>query len=684
MKNVFSRMLWHFDRTFVGNGKKVWGQLGIIIGLTVILVFIIASIGQIVMRVFNIDFCNWLQNAIVLAFKATSLPLNGNNTYPFWWQTVAYLLGTIIFNGAIIAFVSNWLNNRLKAYREGTARYKFDNHVLFLGGSRIFLPMLKVIGSDDELKNSDVVVLTSDKVERVRVDIVRYLEPKLLKKMKITVLSGDHYDKETLESVYSNRAKKLYIVGDYLSGSEHDSENVACWEFVRELCSGRENVPCYLYFARSSSLQMFYRRKTSTNGCLDTTVLNYLESMTQQVLVHNGNENRYYPRLDRNGIGPDSERTVHLVICGMTSVSYAIAATAAQLCHFPNSVNQSTLDINPSRCTKITFIAPDMKRGMGFLTSHLDSLFKMSYYTYVYKENQDGEVHKPDLKYGDFLDIEWEFIDGNITEDWVRERIKGYYNNCVNDKKTYLSMAFCEMEKPDNNIAGAVYLPKEFHQIVRSEDKKINWEKTIPIFVFQPQNEVLVRNAQREVPLYENVFSFGSIRESYDPSIRQRIHEGKRINYIYEKGLDYLYMTSDQNELDSSWRSKTFLEQVSNIYCANHIGVKLRSMNVDEDALRRKDKIPASYVPLMAAVEHNRWNIEKLLVGFDPIEESVRKNLKAKEKQGGQEFEDEKKRLKDLKKDQYEHYCIAPFNELLNSDKEYDFLIVKNLTDVLQ
>lgn len=677
-------MWWHFDRVFAGNGKKVWGQLGIIIGLTVILVIVIASIGQIVMRVFNIDFCGWIINAIILSFKATSLPVD-KCPYPFWWQTIAYLLGTIIFNGAIIAFVSNWLNNRLKAYREGTARYKFDDHVLFLGGSRIFLPMLKVIGNDDELKNRDVVVLTSDKVERVRVDIIRYLEPELLKKMKITVLSGDHYDKETLESVYTNRAKKLYIVGDYLSGSEHDSENVACWEHVRELCSGRENVPCYLYFARSSSLQMFYRRKTSANGCLDTTVLNYLESMTQQVLVHNGNENPYYPRLDRNGIGPDSERTVHLVICGMTSVSYAIAATAAHLCHFPNSVDQNTLEIKPSRRTKISIIAPDLKREMGFLTSHLDSLFKMSYYTYVCQEDQKGKEHKPDSKYGDFLDIEWEFIDGNTTEDWVRERIKGYYNDCVNDKKTYLSIAFCEMQKPDCNIAGAVYLPKEFHQIARSEDKKIDWEKTIPIFVFQPQNEVLVRNAQREVPLYENVFSFGSIRESYDPSIRQRIREGKSINYIYNKGEDYLYMTSDQEELDRKWREQSFLNQVSNIYCANHIGVKLRSMGIDEDALNRREKIPEKYEKVMAAVEHNRWNVEKLLLGYDPVEESRWRQLKEMESlKESDAFKKEMKELKTLKNDQYIHHCIAPFDQLLKDYQKYDYLIVRNLTDVLQ
>lgn len=691
MKKRINRLWWHFDRLFA-NSKKALFQFAIIIVMTILLVLLIAGVGQLVKNWFHYDFCEWFINAIALAFKATSLPQTPgcqvDQYYPYWWQTIAYLLGTIIFNGAIIAFVSNWLTNRLDAYRKGLARYQFADHLLFLGGSRIVLPMIKEIWGNNDMKTKDVVILTSDKVERLRIDIERYLDPDVVKKMKITVLSGDHYDKDTLESVHVGRAKRIYIIGDYLSGSEHDSENVACWKFVREICleHNRHNVPCYLYFSRMSSMQLFYRSNRDATGCLDTAVLNYLESVSQRVLVHNRNENIYYPKLDRNGIGPDSKRRVHLVVCGMTSASYAIATTAAHLCHFPNSIDPQTMEIIPGRRTKITIIAPDMKKEMGFFTSHLSSLFRMSHYSYVCEDEKDNKVMKPELRYGDFLDIEWEFIDGSTADNWVIKRLNDYYDDCVKKEKTYLSMAFCEMEKPDKNIAGAIYLPSEFHRIERFEDtNKINWEKTIPIFVFQPQNEELVRNAQREAPLYENIFSFGSMRESYDPSISQRIREGKRINYIYSKGEDYLYMSSDQEELDRKWREQSFLNQVSNIYCANHIGVKLRSMGIDEEGLRRKDKIPEEYEKVMAVVEHNRWNVEKLLLGFDPVEESRRKRLKEMEpRKESNDFKKEMKELKTLKNDQYVHHCIAPFDQLLKDYQKYDYLIVRNLTDVLQ
>ena len=684
MKKTLSRLGWYFDRIF-GDNKRFWWQITIILGLVFVLVAFIALVGWLVSKAglythFEKD--STLIQAIGLAFGASNLPPGEYQHFPLWWQTIAFLFGAVFFSGVTITFVGNWLGNRQEAYHNGTVRYWFNNHLLFLGGSRIILPMLESVAKDPELNNLHVVVLTSDNVESVRTDINRTLPHETLKKMKITVLSGDHFDKDALASVYTGNAKKLYIVGDYLSGSEHDSENVACWEAAKELCSHCKHVPCVLYFGRTSSVRLFHRRNGSLGACLDTTVINFLESVAQCVFVHNGTENNEYPTLDRKGIGPNSKRTVHLVVTGATSISFAMATAAAHLCHFPNSVNSETLELDPTHRTKITFISPNIKEEMSYIVSHLSSLFKMSHYTYV--KDKDVDHHCPDKEYGDFLDIEWEFLDGNTSDGWVKERLIGYYNDCVKEGKTYLTMAFCEKEA-DRNIAAAVYLPSEFHRIIYKEDKvTVDYEKTIPLLVFQPNNEEMIRNAHNEAAFYRNVFSFGSKRESYDPSIRQRIKEGKRINHIYNKGLDYQNMTTNQEELDQEWREKPYLEQVSNIYCANHIGVKLRSMGIDEAALQRGEKIPEKYLDVMAAVEHNRWNMEKLLMGFEAMEQRRRLEIKHYEEIGDHKIpKDVNDALKKLKKEQYIHYCIATFQELFQSSRDYDYLIVKNLTDVL-
>lgn len=681
MKTLFSRFGWHFDRIF-GNNKNFGWQISIIVGILVVIASFIGFVGFALVKLQAYTHFNYggvISQTIGLVLGASTLQPMGNMSFPLWWKTIGILLGAVFFSGVTITFLVNWLRNRQEAYKNGTVRYYFENHLLFLGGSRIILPMIKTIAADDTLNQQDIVVLTSDEVEKVRVDINRYLSNDEKNKLKITVLSGDHYDKETLKSIYTSKAKKIYIAGDYLSGSEHDSENMACWNAVKELCEGRKNVPCHLYFSRSSSVHLFRRRTETPTHCLDTTIINWLEMVAQRVLVHNGNENNYYPALDRNGIDPSSDRIVHLVLVGMTPVSFALATTAAHICHFPNSITPITFDNIASKRTKITFIAPNMKKEMGFVTAHLSSLFKMSHYSYVKDDVYDP--HIPEDKYGNFLDVEWEFVDGNLTEEWVVKRLLGYYKKCVTDEKSYLTMAFCDMQA-DRNIAAASYLPYEFHKIIRDEEThKVNYEHTIPLLIYQSENEELVRSSQASAPMCENMFSFGSMRESYDPSIRQRINEGKRINYIYSKDDDYVYMTSSQDVLDTLWK-KSYLEQVSNIYCANHIGVKLRSVGINEKDLLRGEKIPDKLIDQMAAVEHNRWNMEKLLMGYDPIEASRRQRLKAMEPlKESDAFRTEMEKLKKLKKNQYVHHCIAPFGELLEEYKKYDYLIVRNLTD---
>lgn len=703
MRKIHKMLMWRFDRVFGYKNKVIW-QVVIILAMLAILVGIIWIVSGLFKGNYPDIENSWMQT-IGLFFDASNLDPD-SKLFPYWWRIVVFLLGSVLFSGVTITFVGNWLGNRQSAYKNGTVRYWFNNHLLFLGGSRIILPIIKTIASDNQLNRLHIVVLTSDNVERLRIDIDRGIPPEKLSRMKVTVLYGDHHDENTLKSVQIQLARKLYIAGDYLAGSEHDSENVACWEAAKKLCAQRKDVvPCYLYFSRSSSVKIFNHRNDTAGDCLDTTVINFLESVAQRVLVHNGYEQNDYPNLDRNGIGPDSKRTVHFVVVGVsqaTSVSYAMATAAAHLCHFPNSVildPQTGLSkINTEHRTKITYIAPNIEEEMNMLVNNHDELFKLSNYVLlrngieVYRNEIDPTV-------GDFLDIEWEFIEGKMTDRWIVEKLNTYYDDCVTNGKTYLTMAFCDL-MADRNIAAAVNLPTRFHTIHRHEDTNtIDYEKTIPLLVYQPNNERLMQNAHKDVKCYENMLPFGSLAESYDPSIRRRIKEGKRINYIYIKGFDYQYMTSDQNCLDKEWLQLNYLKQMSNIHSANHIGVKLRSMGIGAKELQLRKKIVDSYdVELMAIVEHNRWNVEKLLLGYAPAERHKIKKLKDLEseikKYQEQDNSPEKQdlimqmgqleqELNNDKKYNYIHNCIAPFDMLLVKSQNYDRLIVRNLTDVL-
>jgi uncharacterized membrane protein len=687
MKNrIISDFFWHFDRAF-GNSRRWAVQIVYVLAILLVVTCFLALLGFWVkqssqpMSLVQKDRADYnvFSQTIGMIFNASNLPPAGEmRDIPVWWQVLVILVGAVVFTGFTITFVSNFLNNRINAYRDGSVRYYFNNHILFLGGSKMIPPMIRELYKQPSYRKKHFVILTSEEPQSVRRHVEGTLTQEERNGLRLTVLRGYRDDKPTLQSVWLDRAARIYIIGDNPYDPEHDSTNMDCWNKAKELCSKRENVPvpCFLLFCRASSTFLFRHRDNDIKPCLDTTVINRMESVAQRVLVHNDDEKSIYPPLDRDGISKDSERTVHFVLYGMTATSYALSTTAAHLCHFPNFVTRidnDTLSENKNRRTKITLIAPNIKEELSYMITHLDNLFSISKCE-LYESHEGTALIKKDFDnkatldaIGDFLDIEWEFIEGNIADKAVRERLKAYYQDNMQGK-TYLTVALCE-EKADRNAAAALYLPSEFHQVVMKEDKEeeIDYEKTIPILVYQPESEALLKTSNKEIAMFRNILSFGSVQESYDPSVRRRITEGKRISYIYNQGLKYTSMTADKAELDKLWRDSKYAEQMSNIYSASHIGVKLRSVG-------NRTELTDEEVAFLAVTEHNRWNVEKLLMGYEALSKSERDKQRTEEGLG---------ELKRLKK-QFKHYCIAPYSELLPEDRQYDTLIVRNLGDVVE
>ena len=87
----------------------------------------------------------------------------------------------------------------------------------------------------------------------------------------------------------------------------------------------------------------------------------------------------------------------------------------------------------------------------------------------------------------------------------------------------------------------------------------------------------------------------------------------------------------------------------------------------------------------MARTEHNRWNMERLLMGFRPYELSERIEFKQiLVSDDTKAIESLKTMLKETKIKLLKHKDIAPYEELLDSSKKYDRTIVKNILKVLQ
>ena len=81
----------------------------------------------------------------------------------------------------------------------------------------------------------------------------------------------------------------------------------------------------------------------------------------------------------------------------------------------------------------------------------------------------------------------------------------------------------------------------------------------------------------------------------------------------------------------------------------------------------------------MAQVEHNRWNIEELLLGYRPVTQIEEQEILQEERKG-KEFKE--KKISELKKN-YIHYQIRAYDQLSESMKLNDRKITEKIPFIL-
>ena len=183
--------------------------------------------------------------------------------------------------------------------------------------------------------------------------------------------------------------------------------------------------------------------------------------------------------------------------------------------------------------------------------------------------------------------MEWEFVAGGIESPHVRKLLKDW----TADEKALPTLAICGNSAPEN-VAAALYLPQPLY------------DRQVPIFVYQKETATILEIARRS-SRYRSVYPFGMMCESYDATLKQRIRKAKRINYVYnhftdakkaaKKAADELNEKFDfktfaagfeiadwpDDKIDKYWNDQSLAFQWSNIYAANAIPAKLRSLGID-------------------------------------------------------------------------------------------------------
>ena len=598
--------------------------------------------------------------------------------FPVFLQFLVTMTGAVIFTAMLITVLGNIISNRIDDFKKGRVRYRFDDHILVLGANSMLVSMLKEFVQTGIHKGKKIVVLTIQDTLDLHDRIVSYI-PGLQDVLDITFLNGSRVVEQTLENVQVSEAHSIYILGED-NEVDHDSVNLQAWDLVRKLCVDVTGIKqCYLVVDRMSTYHVLQYGRKPVDTHLYLNIIHSLENWAQRVLVSReyqfdddlgylGSEAGRYPAIDRSGIDQNSSKTVRFVIFGMTQMSYAMASTAAHIAHYPNFIKDKT------KRTKICFVAPNIREEMDYFLGHYDNLFQLSKATCFSQKDEKQPltahpVRTPREDLGDFLDIEWEFIDASIESARFRDLLTQW---AMNDDE-YLTLAICNNES-DANIAASLYLPE------------VIYAKDIPIFVYQPLSGEVLKYAHG-TGRYSNIYPFGMKDECYDPMFRKRIVKAKMINYLYDaenSGRLYCGMGTPE-EIESKWNAlDQYVYRFSNLYAANSIPTKMRSIGIDSDAVDSDVMLTDDQIEILSIVEHNRWNMERLLLGIYAIPAKERNIInKMCESDKKDEAETGKAMARQVKHNN-RHKDITPYDDLPVKSKNYDKAIVRNILDVIR
>lgn len=314
-----------------------------------------------------------------------------------------------------------------------------------------------------------------------------------------------------------------------------------------------------------------------------------------------------FPSLDRNPIAFDSEVTVHLVIVGFSAMTEALAMNAALVAHYPNYNRDMRLR------TRITVVDDNVYEGRDRLVQRYVHLFENSYYRTLDLNdvNPRCALHRPMYEgtRKDFVDVEWEFVNGNVRNEAVRQKLTEWSM----DGRQQLTVALCHAEQ-ERNYSEAFGLP----QMV--------YEQGIPVLCHTEGGDML-RMAAKE-GAYASIVPMGS--ESCDLQVLRILKKlAKRVNYVYSHCFSLAPedpitapASIDEEVMERQWDKVGSLpKQYSNLFNAMTLGTKMHSIGHTSDDWKEYYALTLEEINLLTEVEHNRWSVEELILGYRPANE---------------------------------------------------------------
>ena len=608
-----------------------------------------------------------------LFFNADSDHVANNGNIYFGYLVI--IIGAIIFNGLLISFFANIMQGRVNDFRKGHVKYPFDKHVVILGYNDMVPDIVKQLMK--LYPKNDIALQTTLDVENVRTRLYTKLDAK--EEKNVVIINNQRDSEEALVDIVVYKALKVYILGED-EDVDRDSISINCLKKIADICAEhkRKDLLQCITFLQNQSSFVFFQTADITKEIkerIEFVPFNFDEVWARKVLVTGRsdlNDVTYTP-LDREGIDGNCEKYVHLVILGMTPMGSMLAIEAAHLAHYPNFITKG-------KKTKITLVDIEARREMDFMTSCFNRFFDQCDYTYT--EIEKGKVvfeesFKSINPNGSFIDIEFEFIKSNVADDMMRKLLSDWSD----DKEQILTIAVC-FQRSARNIATALYMPdKVYENEIMLLVKQNTTGELLNLVRIDPS-----ATDQRlgEFVKYRNIRPFGMQNDGYE--VGETIESwAKNLNYLYSYYYDHneIPPVYPKDTVDKMWNTLSVADKWSSMYNVLAIPGRMRSIGLDYRDEKSWRDLTDDEIELLSKVEHNRWNVERLLCGYRPTndEESLEVKDDIENKTG--------KKLKKYYKKRNIHYDIRPFDDLGDDEtglnvKRFDVGVVKGMFDIVK
>ena len=398
----------------------------------------------------------------------------------------------------------------------------------------------------------------------------------------------EHHEELTTEKVVINNYDELCL----LTETGGDNKAISLLDELAALYDvdthNGKRLICHLLLNDSKTLRM-----------LQTCDL--CDKVRQKIDVYPFTMDEVWSRsivLDYEPITVQSEKHVHLVIFGMGDIAEMVAIQAAHIAHYPNYVH------NHSLRTRITMVDGQAEQKSEKFIKQYQHLFDNSYYRIVKPSEEKAVIkfHKPMYEgvREDFVDVEWEFVEAEIWNADVREKLQLW----ANDKKQLLTVVMADKDKTKNQ-SEALLLPQELYK------------QHVPIYIYNQGTEEyditlpLVKMAMNVNFIYDQCYN-----ENYSQFTTRE--SPSTIKYAVE---------IDTEKRERLWANLSNVKRMSCLYNAMTIPTKMRSIGLEENDWEKFYDISQQDIELLAQVEHNRWSVEELILGFRPCTDEEQEQI---------------------------------------------------------